>query len=146
MGRGHTAATVLARLALAAGFLSAVADRFGYRGTPGTPGVAWGDFAVFLAYTGKITYAPDLLVAVLGWTATVLEVLFAFLLFVGFQTRLAALGSGVLLALFAVAMAAATGPKSALDASVPAAAAAAFLLATFRDFPYSLDTLIENRR
>ena len=36
------AATAL-RVALAAGFLSAVADRFGLWGMPGTPGVAWGD-------------------------------------------------------------------------------------------------------
>ena len=30
------------RVALAATFLSAVADRFGLWGPPGTPGVAWG--------------------------------------------------------------------------------------------------------
>ena len=44
----------LARLALAAAFLSAVADRLGLWGPPGTPGVAWGSFEPFLAYTATI--------------------------------------------------------------------------------------------
>jgi hypothetical protein len=42
------------RLALATGFLSAGADRLGLWGPRGTPGVAWGGFDSFLAYTGKL--------------------------------------------------------------------------------------------
>ena len=47
-------AAIALRVALAAGFLSAVADRFGLWGMPGTPGVAWGDWSHFLTYTGRL--------------------------------------------------------------------------------------------
>ena len=43
------------RLALAASFLSAVADRFGIWGKSGEPRVSWGDFAHFVAYTERLT-------------------------------------------------------------------------------------------
>jgi hypothetical protein len=44
------------RLSLAAGFLSAVADRFGLWGPPGTPNVAWGDWQPFVEYVGKLNW------------------------------------------------------------------------------------------
>src|SRR5262249_57164882 len=54
--RSTAVAAIFLRLALAAGFLSAVADRFGLWGPPGTPGVAWGGFDPFLAYTGNLLW------------------------------------------------------------------------------------------
>src|SRR3954469_26048517 len=54
--RSTKLAAVFLRLALAAGFLSAVADRFGLWGPAGTPGVGWGGFDPFLAYTGKLLW------------------------------------------------------------------------------------------
>jgi membrane fusion protein, multidrug efflux system len=48
--------TVFLRLALGLAFLSAVADRFGLWGGYGQPHVAWGDFARFIAYTGKLNW------------------------------------------------------------------------------------------
>src|SRR3954464_439983 len=66
------AAPVAMRVALAAGFLSAVADRFGLWGPFGTPGVSWGGFARFLDYTATLLpYLPTTLVAVAGWGAAV---------------------------------------------------------------------------
>src|SRR5258708_20830081 len=63
-------APVAMRMALAAGFLSAVADRFGLWGPIGTPGVSWGGFAKFLDYTATILpFLPTTLVAVAGWGA-----------------------------------------------------------------------------
>ncbi|MEV6283925.1 hypothetical protein [Kribbella sp. NPDC051770] len=54
-----SAATVLARVALAAGFL-AVADRFGWWGPIGTGAVGWGDFAAYTAYAHTLSpYVPD---------------------------------------------------------------------------------------
>ena len=136
-------ATVFVRLALAAGFLSAVADRFGGWGPAGAPGVAWGHWAAFVAYTGTLT---GWLVANPGFTqvmavgATVLEFGLGILLLVGYQTRLAALGSGLLLLSFALSMTISAGsPKPALDYSVYAASAAAFLLAAMKNYPLSLD-------
>jgi uncharacterized membrane protein YphA (DoxX/SURF4 family) len=132
--------TLFARLALAAGFLSAVADRFGLWGPPGGAGVAWGDFASFTEYAAKINpWAPDALMPAIAWTATLAEVALAMLLIVGYRTRWAAFGSGLLLLSFALGMTAGTGIKSAFDASVLAASAAGFLLSTRRDFPISLD-------
>ncbi len=119
------------RVALAAGFLSAVADRFGLWGPAGTPGVAWGSFEPFLDYTGKLLwYLPAGLVAVAGWAATVLEVVLAVGLLLGVRLRAVALASGVLLVAFAAAMTAALGPEPPLSYSVWAAAAGAFLLAS----------------
>ena len=139
-------ATVFVRLAIAAGFLSAVADRFGGWGPAGTPGVAWGNWAPFVAYTGKLT---DWLVTDPGLTqtmavaATALETGLGLLLLVGYQTRYAALGSGLLLLSFAVSMTISGGsPKQAFDYSVYAACAAAFLLATMPRYPFSVDQLL----
>lgn len=136
-------ATVFVRLALAAGFLSAVADRFGGWGPPGTSGVAWGDWPAFVAYTGQLTgwlSANAGGVSALAMLATGLEVGLGLLLLLGYQTRLAAWGSGVLLLSFAVSMTiSARSPKAALDYSVWAASAAAFLLASAPRYPLSLD-------
>src|SRR5207248_8478956 len=90
-------APVAMRMALAAGFLSAVADRFGLWGPAGTPGVAWGGFDPFLAYTGKLLwFLPAGLVPAAGWASTVLEVALAVGLLVGIRLRAVALASGVL--------------------------------------------------
>jgi uncharacterized membrane protein YphA (DoxX/SURF4 family) len=134
--------TVFLRLALGAGFLSAVADRFGVWGAYGQPNVAWGDFARFVAYTGKLNwFVPTAMIPALAWIATVAEMLLGILLVIGWKTREAALASGVLLSLFAVTMTLALGVKAALNASVFAAAAGAFLLAACAKFPLSVDDL-----
>ncbi len=120
---------VFLRLSLAAGFLSAVADRFGLWGPPGATNVAWGDFATFSSYAAKLNpWAPAGLVPVIGWTATGMEIGLAGALLIGFRLRVVAQVAGVLLLLFAAGMTVGTGIKTALDASVLAAAGAAFAL------------------
>src|SRR3954464_6207531 len=127
------AAPVAMRVALAAGFLSAVADRFGLWGPFGTPGVSWGGFARFLDYTATLLpFLPTTLVAVAGGAATAAETLLGVALLAGVRVRLAALASGVLLLTFAVAMTTALGPEAPLSYSVWTAAAGAFLLAQAR--------------
>ena len=138
--------TVFVRLALAAGFLSAVADRFGGWGASGQPGVAWGNWDAFVAYTGQLTSwlvtAPGLIQG-LAVLSTALEIGFGLLLIVGYQTRYTALASGLLLLSFAVSMTfSALSPKVPLDYSVFSASAAAFLLATANRYPLSIDTLL----
>jgi uncharacterized membrane protein YphA (DoxX/SURF4 family) len=124
------AAPVAMRMALAAGFLSAVADRFGLWGPIGTPGVSWGGFDKFLDYTATLLpFLSATLVMVAGWAATVAETVLGVALLAGVRVRLAALASGVLLLTFAVAMTAALGPEAPLSYSVWTAAAGAFLLA-----------------
>jgi len=120
------------RLALAATYLSAVADRFGLWGGPGTPGVVWGAMAPFLAYTAQVnSFLPASMAPFLGWTATVFEVGLALALSAGVRVRLTAAASGALLLSFAVAMMISFGIKAPLDYSVFTGAAASFLLAAF---------------
>src|SRR4051812_15882320 len=129
--RSTELAAVFLRLALAAGFLSAVADRFGLWGPAGTPGVGWGGFAPFLNYTGQLLwFLPAGLVPAAGWAATGLEFALAVGLLVGVRLRAVALATGVLLAVFAVVMTIALGPEPPLSYSVWSAAAGAFLLAS----------------
>src|SRR5215470_4590738 len=134
--RSTKLAAVFLRLALAAGFLSAVADRFGLWGPDGTPGVSWGGFPPFLAYTGKLLwFLPASLVPAAGWASTVLEVALAVGLLVGIRLRAVALATAALLLVFAVTMTVALGPESPLSYSVWSAAAGAFLLASLQPAP-----------
>lgn len=124
------AAVLVGRFAIAAGFLSAVADRLGLWGRPGDPQVVWGNWANFVAYTGVLNwFLPANLIPAVAIAATVAEVTLAVMLVIGYRVALTATLSGVLLLLFAAAMTAALGPKAPLDYSVYAAAAASFLIA-----------------
>ena len=118
------------RLSIAGGFLSSVADRFGIWGAPGTPNVAWGAWTPFVEYAGKLNwFAPAPIVSFLAWAATFSEIVFAVGLIVGWQLRWFALGSGLLLLCFALAMTFALGIKAPLNYSVFAASAGALFLA-----------------
>lgn len=115
-----------AALALGAAFLSAVASRFGlWSGRP------WdAAFAGFTAYTAEVNaFMPGWTIPFLAWSATLAETACGTLLVLGLWTEAAATASAVLLALFAMAMAASQGVKSPLDYSVFSASAAALLLA-----------------
>jgi len=134
---------ILLRLALGVGFLSAVGDRFGIWGPSGAPHIVWGNFARFRQYTAQLNpWAPSGFVPVLAWTSTAAELVFGVALIAGFYTREVALASGVLLFLFAFGMTIGTGVKTALDASVFAAAAAAFALSVLGPGSWSLDGLL----
>ena len=124
------------RIALAAAFLSAVADRFGIWGANGAHGVSWGDWSHFLAYTGKLLwFLPAALVNPAAWVATIAEAGLAIALLTGLRSRIVALASAALLATFALAMTVALGIKAPLDYSVFTAFAAALLLAAITPPP-----------
>lgn len=126
---GLKASCILLRIALAASFLSAVADRFGLWGAPGAKGVAWGDFASFEGYTALLNwYLPAAMIPFVAWAATLLEVILGVFLLIGVQLKRSALASGCLLSLFFISMTIAVGVKAPLDYSVLSAAAGAFLL------------------
>jgi len=127
---GLTLACWAVRCALAASFLSAVADRLGLWGPPGAPGVAWGSVPKYEEYVAQLNwFLPAGLAPVVGWAATIFEATLAIGLLIGWRLRWVAFAAGVLLTTFAATMAAALGPKPPLDYSVPSAAAAAFLVA-----------------
>ena len=105
-------AAIALRVALAAGFLSAVADRFGLWGMPGTTGVAWGDWSHFLTYTGRLNwFLPSSFIPMVGAVATLAEIALALFLLIGLWPRCTAPASGVLLLLFALAMTFALGKR-----------------------------------
>ena len=134
--------SVFLRFALGLSFLSAVADRFGFWGSFGEHHVAWGTFARFVAYTGQLNwFLPKGTITTLAIVATCAETVFGVLLVLGWQTRTAALLSGVLLLLFAGTMAGALGIKAPLDFSVFSASGGAFVLASCREYPFSIDRL-----
>jgi uncharacterized membrane protein YphA (DoxX/SURF4 family) len=144
MNRTEEYGQLFARVAIGAGFLSAVADRFGLWGQAGEKGVAWGNFEAFTAYVAKLNwFAPDVAIPLLAWMATGAEVVLAVALIAGVSTRLAAAASSLLLLSFAVTMTMAFGPKGPLDYSVFAAAAGALLLATCDRYAWSIDGVRE---
>jgi len=137
-----TVSSVFLRFALGISFLSAVADRFGLWGVYGQPDVAWGNYARFVDYTAKLNwFLPAAMIPALAMTATAAETLFGLLLILGWKTRLVALLSGALLAIFALTMTVALGVKAPLNFSVFSAAGGALLLGA-RDSPFSLDEVL----
>lgn len=129
MGLSLRATVFFLRFGLAASFISAVADRFGYWGAAGASGVVWGNFANFTAYTQTLNpWAGAALVPALAWAATALEGILAVLLMLGLWLKQAAWLSGALLLIFALSMLSTVGLKAPLDYSVFTASAAGFAL------------------
>lgn len=122
--------SLFARVAIAFGFLSAVADRLGLW-TPllGSENVVWGNMGSFTAYTGVLLpWVPETILPLFAWAATIAEIVLGILLLIGFQKRLVSLLSGILLLTFAFSMLFFVNIKAPFDYSVFAAAACAFLL------------------
>jgi uncharacterized membrane protein YphA (DoxX/SURF4 family) len=139
-------ATLLLRLGLGVGFLSAVADRLGLWGAFGQPNVEWGNFSRFLEYTQTLNwYLPPGMIRPLGILATGAEIVLGLLLLVGWRTRVAALLSGLLLLTFGVAMTLALGIKAPLNFAVLTGIGGAFLLSNCDGFPFSVDELLSRR-
>lgn len=117
------------RFALAASYLSAVADRFGLWGQSGEPGVVWGNFDSFLEYTQYLNpWASISISNGLGYFATALEIVLGIFLIVGFKMKLTSVISFALLLIFALSMTFTGGIKGVLDYSVLTACSASLLL------------------
>lgn len=126
-----TTTKLFLRLAIAAGFLSAVADRFGL--WPQAQSL-WGNWNNFVNYTQTLNpWLPGKMVSILAIIVTVLEIAFAIFLLIGFKTSLFAKLSGFMLLLFALAMTYSLGIKAPLDYSVYIASGAAFALSTLKE-------------
>ncbi|MEC9282863.1 MAG: hypothetical protein VX642_09135 [Bdellovibrionota bacterium] len=127
-------APFLLRLSLAASFISAVADRLGLWGTNNEAGVVWGNMQAFLEYTHYLNFWMSRSVSdALGYIATVAELILAILLILGYNLRLTALFSFLLLSSFATSMILSGGFKGPLDYSVFTAATAALLLFSLQE-------------
>ncbi|MFH6995435.1 DoxX family protein [Flavobacterium sp. FlaQc-48] len=133
-------AGLILRIVLGITMLSAVADRFGLWGAPGSPGVAWGNWENFIAYTQTLnSFASKAVAGILGALATVFEIVLGLSLIIGFKTRIAALGTSGLMLLFAISMAVSVSVKAPFDYSVLTSAAAALLLSTIGKTSFSID-------
>lgn len=133
-------AGLILRVILGITMLSAVADRFGLWGVPGSPGVAWGNWENFIAYTQTLNaFASKSVAGILGALATFFEILFGISLIIGFKTRISALGTSALLLLFAIAMATSSTIKAPFDYSVLTSAAAALLLSVIGKTSFAVD-------
>lgn len=127
------------RLAISVSMLSAVADRFGFWGKNS----AWGNWENFENYTKQLTFfLPESLSTFSAYSATFLEILFPFMLILGFKTKIASYGIGSLLLIFALSMTVSLGVKAPLDYSVWIGSAAAFLLAGQEKYSFSIDELL----
>lgn len=143
-GRARWTATLL-RLIISLAFLEAVSDRFGLLGRPGTPGVAWGDFAHFVTYTGRVNlFLPHAMIFTVAVLATIFEITLGITMLLGIRIRIAALGSALLLFLFATAMT--ISGLSQFSYGVYLMCAGALALATTDASLLSVDALTSLRR
>lgn len=140
MKRVQDYAVLLLRMALAAGFLSAVLSRLGGLGEQSS---GWESF---LAYAEKVnSFLPKSFIPFIAITSTFLETLFAVFLLIGYQTRKAAMGASILTFVFALSMTYSFGVKEPLDYSVFVFSMAAFLLSAMPGYKWSLDEYISKK-
>lgn len=112
------------RLSLAAGFLSAVADRFGWWKPFGQG--SWGSMSRFADYSHQLVpFASGWLLTIVVWTATVTETTLGVLLLAGWRPKLVGAATCLVLMIFGTAMAVSLGMESPLSDSVFSAASAA---------------------
>ncbi|MBK1897639.1 DoxX protein [Chryseobacterium paridis] len=130
-------AVFLLRIALATGFLSATASRFGLWGTRSS---GWKNFVSYTAETNSFlpkSFAPSIAIV-----STILEVSIGISLLIGYQVSKMALLASILTLSFAVAMVVSFGCKEPLDYSVFAFSAGAFLLSTFPNYKWTLQNFL----
>src|SRR4051794_5595844 len=115
---------VALRVSLAAAFLSAVADRFGWWEPLGQG--SWGSMSAFAAYTHQLVpFASGRLLTVIVWAATATEATVGVLLLTGWRPKLVGAATCLVLVIFGTAMAVSLGMESPLSYSVFSAASGA---------------------
>ncbi|WP_426479632.1 DoxX family membrane protein [Chryseobacterium sp. CBSDS_008] len=130
-------AVFLLRIALASGFLSAVASRLNLWGARSS---GWEKFVSYTAETNS--FLPQSWASAIAVLSTAAELSLGILLLLGYQVKMTAWGASVLTLLFAVAMSISFGIKEPLDYSVFVFSAAAFLLSNFSRHIWSLDQFL----
>ncbi len=130
-------AVFLLRIALAVGFLSAVASRMNLWGAQSS---GWKNFVHYTAETNS--FLPQSWAAIIAILSTIAELSIGILLLLGFQIKRTATYASILTLFFAIAMSISFGIKEPLDYSVFAFSAGAFLLRTFPRYVWSLDQLL----
>jgi uncharacterized membrane protein YphA (DoxX/SURF4 family) len=112
------------RSSLAAGFLSAVADRFGWWEPFGQG--SWGSMGAFADYAHQLVpFASGWLLVVIVWAAAATEATLGVLLLTGWWPKLVGTPTCLVLIVFGAAMAVSLGMESPLSYGVFSAASAA---------------------
>ena len=112
------------RLSLAAAFLSAVADRFGWWEPFGQG--SWGNMGAFAGYAHQLVpFASGWVLTVIVWAATATEATLGGLLIAGWRPKVVGAATCFVLIVFGTAMAVSLGVESPLSYSVFTAASAA---------------------
>lgn len=128
------------RLALGFGFILPVFDRLGILGPSGAQGVAWGTWDNFIAYTQTLVpFANESFAGVVGTFATVAETVLGICLILGWKTRIMAILTAGLTAMFGICMTIFLYPLAAVSYPVYVFTAAALLLASIDRYPFSID-------
>ena len=132
------------RLLIGLAFFENVIDRLGFIGPPGAPGVSWGDFQHFIAYTAQVNaFAPAAAIPALAVVATIAEGTFGVTMLAGVRVRLVSVGSALLLFTFATAMV--LSSLSEMQYGVYLMAITAWALATTDASALSVDALFVPR-
>src|SRR5215813_3318379 len=132
---------VALRVSLAAGFLSAVADRFGWWEPFGQG--SWGGMGPFADYAHQLApFVSGWLLTVIVWAATAAEAILGVLLLTGWRPKLVGAATCLVLIIFGTAMAVSLGMESPLSYSVfsAASAAAAYAILATTSAPQIADT------
>lgn len=136
-------AQLLLRLMLGIGFLLPVMDRIGWFGPAGANGTSWGNWDNFIAYTHTLLpYMSSDGANFMGLIATAAEVILGVALIIGYQIRLASIGSFLLTLSFGLSMFFFEALRSPFNYSVFTASAASLLLSTIPTYRWSLDNRI----
>jgi uncharacterized membrane protein YphA (DoxX/SURF4 family) len=132
---------------LSLAFLVSVADRLGWLGKPGAPGVSWGNFSSFIDYTRDVNaFLPSSFGPTLAVLATIAETTLAVCLLFGYRVRFAEAGAAILLTLFGIAMTISLGFESAMTYDVWVLATGAVALMVVEQGTLSLDHLLARLR
>jgi uncharacterized membrane protein YphA (DoxX/SURF4 family) len=117
------------RILIGLNFGLAVCDRFGLLGRYGSPGVSWGDFNHFVAYTRQVnSFLPAGFAPFLAVAATAAEIVLTVTLVLGIAPRLACKGAALLLLAYAIAMTISLGFSAQLYYAVLELCAGAWFL------------------
>jgi uncharacterized membrane protein YphA (DoxX/SURF4 family) len=133
------------RLSLAAAFLSAVADRFGWWEPFGQG--SWGSMDPFADYTHQLVpIISGSFLTVIVWAATATEATLGVLLLTGWRTKLVGAATCLVLIVFGTTMAVSLGMASPLGYNVfsAASAAAAYAILGPTSPPHTADTTLQS--
>jgi putative oxidoreductase len=130
----------IVRIVLGLAFLLSVADRFGLMGAYGSPGVSFGDYAHFVAYTRQVnSFLPESWAPTLAALATSCEATIGTALILGVSPRNAVLAALALLLVFGTAMSISLGLDSHFPYAVVVLTSGAWFLSTLDCSAWSIE-------